>query len=166
MLKKLLVFIESLMDSKKTSSTYPNSIAKPTLFVCKSCQSSSEEKSKNRPKDGTILLDKLNSLCGENFTSEELEVQPVECLWACSQGCVVSVSSQDKPTYLFVNLPPEESPNALLEFMQLYIRSRKGNIAWKKFPKLLQSAIFAQIPPQVSTNTKYANHNATTTNPN
>ena len=147
MLKKLLVLIESLMDSKNTSSTYPNSIAKPTVYVCKSCQCSSEEKPKNQPKDGAILLDKLKGLCDENLTSGELEIKPVDCLWACSQGCVVSVSSQDKPTYLFVNLPPEESPGALLEFMQLYIKSRKGNIAWKKFPKILQSAIFAQIPP-------------------
>ncbi|QLE59534.1 DUF1636 domain-containing protein [Nostoc sp. TCL26-01] len=69
------------------------------------------------------------------------------CLWACSQGCVVAVSSDDKPTYLFVNLSPEESPRALLEFMQSYIKSRKGNVVWKKLPKLLQSAIFAQIQP-------------------
>jgi predicted metal-binding protein len=149
MLKKLSGFIESLIGSKNTSSTQPNYIAKSTVYVCKSCQCSSEEKPKNQPKDGTILLDNLKGLCSKNLTSGELEIQPVDCLWACSQGCVVSVSSKDKPTYLFVNLPPEESPSALLEFMQLYVRSRKGNIAWKKFPKILQSAIFAQIPPVV-----------------
>ncbi|MBW4569126.1 MAG: DUF1636 family protein [Tolypothrix carrinoi HA7290-LM1] len=119
---------------------------KHILFVCKSCQCSSQEKPENQPADGTILLDKLNSLWSEYFPSDELEIKPVECLWACSQGCVVSVSSHDKPTYLFVNLPPEESPTALLEFMQLYI-NHKGAVAWKRFPELLQSAIFAQIPP-------------------
>jgi predicted metal-binding protein len=146
MLNKLLTFIESLTISINTSSTHLNSIPKHTLFVCKSCQCSSQEKP-GKTADGAILLDKINSLCAEKLTSDELEIKPVECLWACSQGCVVSVSSQDKPTYLFVNLRAEEEPSsALLEFMQLYIRSRKGKIAWKKFPKLLQSAIFAQIP--------------------
>jgi predicted metal-binding protein len=149
MLKKLLVFIESLIASTNTSSTQPNSVAKPTLFVCKSCRSS-EEKPENQPADGTILLDKLKNLCSDDLTPDKLEIKPVECLWACSQGCVVSVSSQNKPTYLFVNLPLEESPSALLEFMRLYIRSRKGNIAWKRFPKQLQPAIFAQIPPIVT----------------
>lgn len=120
---------------------------KHILFVCKSCHRSSEERPENPPFDGAILLDQLNSLCIQKLTSNDLEIKPVECLWACSQGCVVSVSSQDKPTYLFVNLPPEESPTALLEFMELYIINRKGAVAWKKFPKLLQSAIFAQIPP-------------------
>jgi predicted metal-binding protein len=122
---------------------------KHILFVCQSCHRSSEELAENQPSDGSILLDQINSLCNQNFSSEQLEIKPVECLWACSQGCVVSVSSSNKPTYLFVNLPLQESPTALLEFLQLYIRSRKGNIAWKKFPKLLQDAMFAQIPPVI-----------------
>ncbi|WP_242055538.1 MULTISPECIES: DUF1636 family protein [Nostocales] len=139
------------MSSKNTTSTHPNSISKATLFICTSCHRSSEERPKKQPADGTVLLDKINSLYTEKLTSGELEIKPVGCLWACSQGCVVSVSTPDKPTYLFVNLPPEEEPaTALLEFMQLYIKSRKGAVAWKLLPELLQSAIFAQIPPVVS----------------
>ena len=151
-MKKLLVFVKSLITPKSTISAYSNSITKPTLFVCKSCVHSSEKRAKNQPADGTILLDNLNRLCDEKLASEELEIKPVECLWACGQGCVVSVSSSDKPTYLFVNLAKEESPAALLKFMQLYIKNRKGNVAWKKLPKLLQSAIFASIPPVVADN--------------
>ncbi|PMB50542.1 hypothetical protein CEN40_01685 [Fischerella thermalis CCMEE 5205] len=120
---------------------------KHILFVCKSCHRSSEERPENQPTDGTILLDQLYSLCSDKLTSDEVEIKPVGCLWACSQGCVVSVSSQDKPTYLFVNLSPEESPAALVEFMQLYIKSRKGAVAWERLPELLQPAILAQIPP-------------------
>lgn len=120
---------------------------KHTIFVCKSCHISSEERPGNPPFDGDILLNKLNNLCAEKILSEELEIKPVGCLWACSQGCVVAVSSDEKPTYLFVNLTPEESASALIEFMQLYIKSRKGNVVWEKLPQVLQSAIFAQIPP-------------------
>ncbi|MBW4477589.1 MAG: DUF1636 family protein [Tolypothrix brevis GSE-NOS-MK-07-07A] len=151
-MKKLLTSIKSLISPRNTTTTHPNSTTKPTLFVCKSCHCSSEERPKNQPADGTILLDKLNGLRSKDLTSEDLEIKPVECLWACSQGCVVSISSPEKPTYLFVNLPTEESPEALLEFMQMYIKSRKGNIAWKKFPKLLQLSIFASIPPVVTDN--------------
>jgi predicted metal-binding protein len=136
-----------LISPKNITSTHPNSTAKPTLFVCKSCDRSSDERPKNQPTDGSILLDELNSLCKKKMTFEALEIKSVECLWA-SQGCVVSVSSPDKPTYLFVNLPTEESPTALLEFMQLYIKSDKGTVVWKQIPEILQSAIFAQIPPQ------------------
>jgi predicted metal-binding protein len=122
-------------------------MSKHILFVCQSCHRSSEELAENQPSDGSILLEQINNLCGEKFLLDRLEIKPVECFWACSQGCVVSLSSSKKHTYLFVNLPPQESPTALLEFIQLYIRSRKGIIAEKKVPKLLQAAIFAQIPP-------------------
>ncbi len=119
---------------------------KHTIFVCKSCHRSSEERPEKPPFDGDIFIEKLNNLCFEKFLPEEVEIQPVGCLWACSQGCVVAVSSDEKPTYLFVNLTPEESAAALLEFMQLYIKSRKGAVVWEKLPQVLQSAIFAQIP--------------------
>ncbi|MBG1261085.1 DUF1636 family protein [Nostoc commune] len=120
---------------------------KHTVFVCKSCNRSSEERPEKSLFDGDTLLDKLNTLCSKKLPSDEIIIQPVGCLWACSQGCVVAVSSDEKPTYLFVNLTPEESAAALLEFMQLYIKSRKGNIVWEKLPQVLQSKIFAQIPP-------------------
>ncbi|MDV2998176.1 MAG: hypothetical protein N4J56_007881 [Chroococcidiopsis sp. SAG 2025] len=144
-----MMFVEPLISPKNITSTYPNSTIKPDLFVCKSCHHSSEERPENQPADGTFLLDKINDLSTEKFLVNELEIQPFGYLWACSQGCVVSVSSQKKPTYLFVNLTPEDSVAAILEFLQLYIKSRKGNIAWEKFPKLLQLAIFAQIPPVI-----------------
>ncbi|WP_193197126.1 DUF1636 family protein [Nostoc sp. MG11] len=120
---------------------------KHTLFVCKSCHRSSEERPKNPPFDGDFFIDQLNGLCIQNFSPEELEIQPVGCLWACSQGCVVSICCSEKPTYLFTNLTPEPSAVALLEFLKMYINSSKGAILWKQLPELLQSAIFAQIPP-------------------
>lgn len=117
-----------------------------TLFVCKSCHRSSEERAENQPYDGTILLDKIRTLCREKIPSSQLEIKPVGCLWACRRGCVVAVSSPKKATCLFVDLPPDESAATLLEFIQIYINSRKGIIPWEKFPEVLQSAIFAQIP--------------------
>ncbi|BAY73742.1 hypothetical protein NIES25_01500 [Nostoc linckia NIES-25] len=119
---------------------------KHTIFVCKSCHRSSEDRPKNPPFDGEILLDKLNSLCLRQLPSDELKIQSVGCLWACDRGCVVAVSSDEKPTYLFINLFPEESATALLEFIQLYIKNRKGVVVWEQLPEVLQSAIFAQIP--------------------
>lgn len=123
-------------------------MSKHTIFVCKSCHRSSEERPDKPPYDGTILLDKLNTLCIEQFSDDEVEIQSVGCLWACDRGCVVSVVSPDKPTYLFVDLNFEESTTPLLDFMQMYIKNAKGTVAWKQLPETLQSAVFAQIPPQ------------------
>ncbi|AFY48005.1 putative metal-binding protein [Nostoc sp. PCC 7524] len=122
-------------------------MTKHTLFVCKSCHRSSEELAENERCDGSILLDKITTLSLERFSIEELEIQPVGCLWACSRGCVVAISSPEKPTYLLVDLPPDaENALALLEFAQMYIDNRKGVFMWEKLPKELESVIFASIP--------------------
>ncbi|WP_414544221.1 DUF1636 domain-containing protein [Nostoc sp. CCY0012] len=67
------------------------------------------------------LLDQINTLCTEKLPDEEIEIQPVGCLWACSHGCVISVAIPDKPTYLFVNLTLGESAAALLVVCQKLI---------------------------------------------
>ncbi|NJK51979.1 MAG: DUF1636 family protein [Leptolyngbyaceae cyanobacterium SU_3_3] len=123
-------------------------MTKHTLFVCKTCNSSSEEVSKDRLSDGTRLLEQLNTLFSEKFPSSQLKIQPVGCMWACacSQGCVVAVSSSEKPTYFITDLSPDESATGLLKFIQLYIRNGKGVISYGKLKKLLQSANFSQIP--------------------
>ena len=127
-------------------------MSKHKLLVCKSCHRSSEKLAEGQIADGSILLEQLNALsktlCDEQSQSELLEIEAVECLWACSRGCVVAVNNAKKPTYLFADISHEGNANtALLDFMKLYINSRKGAIAWKNFPELLQNAIVAQIPP-------------------
>jgi predicted metal-binding protein len=126
-------------------------MTKHTLFVCKSCRRSSQELSENQPCDGSIFLDKITTLSTEKFAVEQLEIQPVGCLWVCDRGCAVAVSNPDKPTYLLVDLPPdEENASALLEFTQMYISNRKGAVNWDKLPKQLESAFLGCIPSVIN----------------
>ncbi len=125
-------------------------MTKHTLFVCKSCHRSSAELAENQRCDGSILLEKI-TISAQQMPSEQLEIQPVGCLWACSRGCVVAISSPEKPSYLLVDLPPdEENASALLEFAQLYISNRQGAFIWEKLPKQLEYAILASIPSVIS----------------
>jgi predicted metal-binding protein len=120
-------------------------MSKHTLFICKSCHCSSEEQPEDQSTDGTRLLEQLNTASTEQL--RELEIQLVECLWACSKphvACVAAFSAPHKPTYLFTNLPGSSSAEALLQFGNLYMNSKTGNVPWKRFPKLLVSV--AKIP--------------------
>ncbi|MBD2448908.1 DUF1636 family protein [Nostoc sp. FACHB-152] len=121
-------------------------MSKYTLFVCTSCNHSSQELAENQPYEGSILLDKITTLSTDKFPTEELKIQPVECLWNC-RGCVVAVSHPDKPTYMLVDLPAEEeNASALLEFMQMYINDSQGAVNWDILPKQLESAFCGCIP--------------------
>ncbi|MBG1243508.1 DUF1636 domain-containing protein [Nostoc sp. NZL] len=120
---------------------------KHTLFVCKSCHMSDEEPLDNQHKDGIRLLAQLNTLSREKCPSSQLDIKPVGCMWACDHGCVAAISSPKKPTYLIVDLRPDESAPALLELMELYISNSKGGIPYEKIRELLQPDTFVQIPP-------------------
>ncbi|MBD2463176.1 DUF1636 domain-containing protein [Oscillatoria sp. FACHB-1407] len=119
-------------------------MSKHILFVCKSCHYSSEERPNNQPADGTRLLEQLNTLSTK--PSDAFEIQPISCLWTCDRPCTVAFSAPHKPTYLLTNLPTDETASALLQFGKRYLDSSTGDIPWKQFPELLQSASVAKIP--------------------
>lgn len=119
---------------------------KRTLFVCQSCHRSSEKKPENQPANGTLLLEQLNTLAAEQLQSDNLEIQFVGCLWTCDKPCAVAFSAPHKPTYLFTNLPTDETASALLQFGKLYSNRKTGNVPWKRFPEALKSVSVAKIP--------------------
>ncbi|MBD2091505.1 DUF1636 domain-containing protein [Microcoleus sp. FACHB-1515] len=120
-------------------------MSKHNLFVCKSCHLS-EAQPEDQPTDGTCLLDRLNQLNANRSHSAELEIQPVDCLWTCDRPCAVAFSAPHKPTYLFTNLPTEETATALLQFGDRYFNSKTGDVPWKQFSEVLQAVSVAKIP--------------------
>ncbi len=121
-------------------------MSKITLFVCQSCHQSSEKTPEEQPTDGIRLIEKLNALRGKQAQFDEVEIQPLGCLWTCDRPCAVAFSAPTKPTYLFTTLPTDENAPALLQFGHLYLNSTTGDIPWKQFPAVLQSASIAKIP--------------------
>ena len=120
-------------------------MSKHILFVCKSCTTKSEQDRTSDSPDGTQLLNQLQTQYQTWAHQAELEIHEVRCLWTCSSPCAVAFSAPNKVTYLFTNLSPTKS-EALLQFGELYCVSTDGNIPWKQFPEVLQSASIAKIP--------------------
>ncbi|MGV2831524.1 DUF1636 domain-containing protein [Myxosarcina sp. GI1(2024)] len=78
-----------------------------------------------------------------------MTIQPVGCLWMCSQAFVAAVSAANKLTYLFTDLPPDESAEALLQFAELYHQHDGESIRYRQLPETLKSGKIAKIPPVV-----------------
>lgn len=120
---------------------------KHTLFVCQSC---SLETGKDQPKeniDGNALLNQLLNLYKNWPRQTEMQIQPVGCLCICDRPCAVAIASLEKPTFLFVDLPPTEVAPALLQLCELYLDSEDGYVPRFKLPEILQPARLARIPP-------------------
>jgi predicted metal-binding protein len=127
-------------------------MSNPTLFICTSCNTKSDQSQPSASPDGTKLLNQLQTLHQTWAHRAELEIREVGCLWTCSRPCSVAFSSANKATYLFTKVPSIEA-EALLQFGQLYLTSKDGNIPWKHFPEVLQSAEVAKIPSFISDKT-------------
>lgn len=117
-------------------------MSKTTLFVCQSCNDAAHKRMK--PSQGAQLLEQLNTLQSQDSS---LTIQPVDCLWMCSKACVVAVSAANQPTYLFTDLPPVESAEALLQFAELYHQHGGESIPYRQLPEALKSGSVAKIPP-------------------
>jgi predicted metal-binding protein len=122
-------------------------MTKHILFVCKSCNTKSEEGQNEKQRDGSALLDQLLALHQNWSRQSELEIQAVSCLWTCSNPCTVALSGTNKSTYLFTDLPLAESADALIQFIEHYLDSNNGDVVWKRCPKVMESSVIAQIPP-------------------
>lgn len=120
-------------------------MSKHVLFVCKSCNAKSDLDQTTDPSDGTKLLNQLQTQHQTGVHQSDIEIRPVGCLWICSQPCAVAFSAPSKPTYLFTKVPGTAATD-LLTFGDLYSDSKNGDIPWKQFPEVLQSAEVAKIP--------------------
>ncbi|NDJ17902.1 DUF1636 family protein [Myxacorys almedinensis] len=115
-------------------------MTKHTLSVCKYCYCVDGKISESQPSYGTRLFERLNILSSQNFSSLQLEIQSVGCMWACKHGCVIAISSPQKLTYLITDLPPDETAAPLLDLMQQYISHDTGEFPYKKLRELFPSA--------------------------
>jgi predicted metal-binding protein len=121
-------------------------MSKHILFICKSCNSTHSEEVDYEKAEGALLLKEVTTLQQEQAHSNQLEIQSVGCLWMCDYPCAAAFSATDKATYLFTKVPASAA-SALLEFGELYLNSKSGDIPWKQCPETLQSASIAKIPP-------------------
>jgi len=115
------------------------------LFICKSCNAGHNDAVDYDQSAGATLLQQLTQLQPSNSPSPALEIREVGCLWTCDHPCAVAFSAPSKATYLFTKVPATAA-SALLTFGTLYRDSKNGDIPWKQFPEVLQSAEVAKIP--------------------
>lgn len=121
--------------------------AQHTLFVCTTCATVRKDGKPEGQSGGQQLLDRLSELHQNWELQADFPIQPVECMSACNRSCVVSFAAPGKYTYLFGDLPAQESASAVLECASQYSISSNGYLPWAIRPHPLKNGILARIPP-------------------
>ncbi len=117
------------------------------LFVCKACATNYIEGKPQGQSGGQQLLEQLQELHSDWELRDEFQLQEVGCMSACSRSCAVSFVAAGKYTYVFGDLPAQESAAAVLNCAKLYFANPEGYLAWADRPKPLKNGILARIPP-------------------
>ncbi|MCP6758202.1 MAG: DUF1636 family protein [Fischerella sp. CENA71] len=117
-----------------------------TLFVCKTCASVWQDGKRVGESGGQKLLKQLQKLAQDWYLKEDFPIQEVECMSACSHSCVVAFAGSGKLTYMFGDLPVDDSAAAILECASKYYDKPDGLLPWSERPEPLKKGILARIP--------------------
>lgn len=120
---------------------------KHTLFICTTCASVWQDGKRIGVSGGQQLLQQLQEIAQAWELQHKFSIQEVECMSACNRACVIAFAGEGKLTYLFGDLPKEESASAILECATQYYTKPDGVLPWSERPKLLKKSILAKIPP-------------------
>jgi predicted metal-binding protein len=127
-------------------------MTKHCLFVCTTCASLWQDGKKVGISGGEKLLDRLSQLHQNWELRENISIEPVTCMSACSRSCAISLAAPGKYTYLFGDLSAEEDnlPDtcaAVLDCAGQYYAKPDGLLAWSERPEAMKKGAIARIPP-------------------
>lgn len=117
------------------------------LFVCKTCATVWKQGKPEGKSGGQKLLEHLSELHQNWDLKDNFPIQEVQCMSACSHSCTVSFAAPGKYTYLFGDLPVQDSAAAILECAAQYYAKPDGSLPWSERPEPLKKGILAKIPP-------------------
>ncbi|MGR3605203.1 DUF1636 family protein [Sulfitobacter sp.] len=112
-----------------------------TLHVCTTCRSG-EVLEEGAPRPGALLHAALT----EAGAPEGVQIVPVECLSACSQGASVALSAPGKWSYVYGRLTSDDSAD-ILAGAAAYAATADGLVPWRERPVIFRKQSLARIPP-------------------
>ncbi|WOH52191.1 MULTISPECIES: DUF1636 domain-containing protein [unclassified Bradyrhizobium] len=77
---------------------------------------------------------------------EGVNVVPVECLSACSQGCSIALSGPRRWSYVYGRLSDASAPDVVAG-AAAYAAAPDGIVPWRSRPEIFRKQSLARIPP-------------------
>ena len=112
-----------------------------TLYVCTTCRAG-QDIPEDETRPGTHLLNALESA----GAPDGVQIVPVKCLSACSNGAAVALSEPGKWTYVYGRLTTEDAPD-ILAGAAAYAATPDGLVPWRARITQFRKQSLARIPP-------------------
>lgn len=117
-----------------------------TVTVCVTCKFAPGQAVDAQGRSGGArLAEALETACG-NQTGTPRIIRH-DCLWACSQSCVVLIRSEGRTGYLAGRFAPDaDAADAILDWATAYGRSATGEVAYADWPEGIKGHFIARLP--------------------
>jgi predicted metal-binding protein len=113
------------------------------ILVCVLCRP--PERPRDQPRPGRALLEAIENIALRDDLA--FAIRPVECMSGCRRHCTVALQAAGKSTYLFGDLPADEtSAEQVLACAALHQASSDGFMARDARPERLREGILARLP--------------------
>ncbi len=112
-----------------------------TLHVCMTCRAG-EVLDEDVPRPGAQLHAALTAVS----TPAGVDIVPVQCLSACSQGAAVALSAPGKWSYVYGRLSKDDVAD-ILAGAAAYAATEDGLVPWRERPVVFRKQSLARIPP-------------------
>jgi predicted metal-binding protein len=80
---------------------------------------------------------------------EGVNLAPVECLSACSQGCSVALSAPGRWCYVYGRLS-DANASDVIAGAAAYAAAPDGIVPWRSRPEIFRKQSLARIPPVIA----------------
>jgi predicted metal-binding protein len=115
------------------------------LHVCVTCRPPGGPDERDlRP--GAILHRALTEALAADG-APTVRVEAVECLSVCKRPCTVALSGPGRWTYIYGDLDPALSVEAILDGVRRYADTGDGLVPWRERPEIFRKGVVARIPP-------------------
>lgn len=112
-----------------------------TLHVCITCRAG-QTVNEGETTPGA----RLHAAIIDAGAPEGVEVVPVECLSACSQGCSVALSAPGRWSYVYGRLSDIHAEDVIAG-AAAYAAAPDGIVPWRRRPEIFRKQSLARIPP-------------------
>ena len=112
-----------------------------TLHVCITCRAG------QTLAEGEIAPGaRLHAALVEAGVPDDVNLVPVECLSACSQGCSVALSAPGRWSYVYGRLSADHAKDVIAG-AAAYAAAPDGIVPWRSRPEIFRKQSLARIPP-------------------
>ena len=112
-----------------------------TLHVCITCRAGQDLQ-----EGETTPGSRLHAAILGVGTPDGVQVVPVECLSACSQGCSVALSAPGRWSYVYGRLSDANAADVIAG-AAAYAAAPDGIVPWRRRPEIFRKQSLARIPP-------------------